>query len=186
MNYVAISDCLKHDTIAVHLFQEGLIKYLKAKLKDLNTIYYFSDGAAAQYKNKKNFTNLVFHYDDFAVKAEWHFFATSHGKGPCDGLGGTVKRLAARASLQSINSPINNATKFYTWVKNNINHINTEFFCISQYEERANHLKKRFNKAKMIMGTVGYHAFIPHLNKKIKVQKTSSAEEFEVRTVYKA
>ena len=38
--------------------------------------------------------------DDFEVKAEWHFSATSHGKGACDGLGGTVKRLAARASLQ--------------------------------------------------------------------------------------
>jgi len=28
------------------------------------------------------------------------FFATSHGKGPCAGVGGTVKRFAARASLQ--------------------------------------------------------------------------------------
>ena len=28
------------------------------------------------------------------------FFATSHGKGPCDGIGGTDKRLAAKASLQ--------------------------------------------------------------------------------------
>ena len=35
------------------------------------------------------------------IDAEWHFFfATSHGKGPCDGIGGTVKRLAAKASLQ--------------------------------------------------------------------------------------
>ena len=28
------------------------------------------------------------------------FFPTSHGKGPCDGMGGTAKRLAAKASLQ--------------------------------------------------------------------------------------
>ena len=28
------------------------------------------------------------------------FFATSHGKQPCDGIGGTVKRIAAKASLQ--------------------------------------------------------------------------------------
>ena len=34
--------------------------------------------------------------NDFGVKAEWHFSATSHGKG----LGGTVKQLTARASLQ--------------------------------------------------------------------------------------
>ena len=35
------------------------------------------------------------------IDAEWHFFfATSHGKWPCDGIGGTVKRLAAKDSLQ--------------------------------------------------------------------------------------
>ena len=28
------------------------------------------------------------------------FFAIAHGKGPCDGLAGTIKRLARRASLQ--------------------------------------------------------------------------------------
>jgi hypothetical protein len=58
------------------------------------SIIYFSDGCAAQYKNRKNFLNLCNHDADFGLPAEWHFFATSHGKGPCDGVGGTVKRLA--------------------------------------------------------------------------------------------
>ena len=52
------------------------------------------------YINQKNFVNLCNHENDFGIKAEWHFSATSHGKGACDGVGGTVKRLAARASLQ--------------------------------------------------------------------------------------
>ena len=30
---------------------------------------------------------------DFGMPAEWHFFATSDGKGPCDGVGGTVSSL---------------------------------------------------------------------------------------------
>ena len=42
-------------------------------------------------KIEKNFFNLCSHRDDFGVSAEWHFSATSHGKGACDGLGGTVK-----------------------------------------------------------------------------------------------
>jgi len=53
-----------------------------------------------QYKNSKNFINLWNHQNDFGVLAEWHFFATSHGKGPSDGIGGTTKREATRASLQ--------------------------------------------------------------------------------------
>ena len=63
-------------------------------------MFYFSDGATAQYKNRKNFINLCHHEVDFRVPAQWHFSATSHGKGACDSLGGTVKQLAARASLQ--------------------------------------------------------------------------------------
>ena len=59
-----------------------------------------SPDAGSQYKNRKNFVNLCHHKDDFGISTEWHFSATSHGKGACDGLGGTVKRLAARASLQ--------------------------------------------------------------------------------------
>jgi hypothetical protein len=33
------------------------------------------------------------------VSVEWHFFTTSHGKGPADGIRGTVKKLTAEASV---------------------------------------------------------------------------------------
>ena len=66
----------------------------------ITNIEYFSDGCAGQYKNFKNFLNLCFHKDDFGLTTTWSFFATSHGKSPCDGIGGTVKRKIARTSLQ--------------------------------------------------------------------------------------
>ena len=60
----------------------------------ISKIYYFTDGTASQYNytNYKNICNLLYHRDDFGLDAEWHFFATSHGKNACDGIGGTVKR----------------------------------------------------------------------------------------------
>lgn len=54
-SFVVISDCLKHDTIAVHLFQRRLLEFLRKKCQHFKKIIYFSDGSAAQYKNKKNF-----------------------------------------------------------------------------------------------------------------------------------
>jgi len=39
---------------------------------------------------KKNF-NLSYHKTDFGIEAKWVFFATSHGKQPCYGVGGKVK-----------------------------------------------------------------------------------------------
>ena len=80
-----------------------MIKRLKKNFgaRNVKKIYYFSDGCPNQYKNRYIFLSLMFHEEEFGVKAEWHFFATSHGNGACDGIGGCVKRSAYRASLQN-------------------------------------------------------------------------------------
>ena len=88
-----ISDCLIHDTTTVHAFLTSVISYIRVELPFLKRLLYFSDGAASQYNNFKNLTNLCHHHIDHGLDAEWHFFATSHGKSPCDSSGGTVKRL---------------------------------------------------------------------------------------------
>jgi hypothetical protein len=58
----------------------------------LKKIIYFSVGSAVEYKNQKNVLNLTLHQEDCRLPADWHFFATSHGKSVCDGLHGTLKK----------------------------------------------------------------------------------------------
>ena len=82
LSFVVISERNAHDTIAVHLFQRVLIEFLTNTIMKPTKILYFSDVCAGQYKNRKNFANLCHHEDDFGMSAEWHFFATSYGKGP--------------------------------------------------------------------------------------------------------
>jgi hypothetical protein len=91
VSFVVMSERNTHDTAAVHIFQKLLIKFLTEHIGKPQEMIYFSDGCAAQYKNRKNFANLCCHELDFGNSAEWHFFAISYGKGPCDGVGGTVK-----------------------------------------------------------------------------------------------
>ena len=55
-----VSDSLVHDTIAVSYFQKRLLSVIKGKVEP-KKIFYFSDGAAEQYKNRKNFANLAYH-----------------------------------------------------------------------------------------------------------------------------
>ena len=74
--------------------------FIKEKLPQVTSVLYFSDGCSGQYKSFKASLNLCHHKIDFQLDAEWGFFATSHGKSPCDGIGGTVKRKVLRASLQ--------------------------------------------------------------------------------------
>ncbi|PSN43647.1 hypothetical protein C0J52_16667 [Blattella germanica] len=134
--FSVISDYLVHDAAAVHLFQKKLIAFLRQKFTNINKIYYFSDGAAGQYKNKKNFINLLHHEREFQVRAEWHFFATSHGKGPSDCVGATIKRLAVYASLQGTH--ITSAIKLHEWAQCNITRILFSF-------TRRKSMKRKFD-----------------------------------------
>jgi hypothetical protein len=48
-NLTVTSDCLKHDTVAVHAFQRHLMTFLKDNINQaLKNIIYISDGSAAQ------------------------------------------------------------------------------------------------------------------------------------------
>ena len=58
-NFVLISDCHTHDTVAVHLFQKELMRHLSEKFHVLKAIIYFSDGCAGQYKNLKIFVTCA-------------------------------------------------------------------------------------------------------------------------------
>ena len=84
--------------------------------------------------NTKTFTTFkqwCFHEFDFGVLCEWIFFATSHGKSPCDGLGGTTKRLTTRASLQrTIDNQITCAEEMFN-------------FCADEIEGISFHLSPR-------------------------------------------
>ena len=181
LSYVIISDSLHHDTVAVHLFQKCFIAFLKGYLPESlhpKKIIYFSDGAASQYKNRKNFLNLCYHRDDFGVSAEWHFSATSHGKGACDGLGGTVKRLAARASLQRpYDDQIMTPRQLFDWASTNVPAVHFGYCSTDDYQGEQHNLEQRFNQSRTIPGTRKLHSFVPASNSKVRVRVFSAFKE---------
>ena len=120
-------------------FREN-VEFLSQKCggKKPQKIYYFSDGCEAQYKNCKNFTNLCYHFLDFGVHAEWHFFATSHMKSAGDGAGGTLKRLATKASLQRLyKDHILTAEQLYLFAVSEIKGMHFGFATLSEHEQEA-------------------------------------------------
>ena len=111
----------------------------------IQKIEYFSDGCAGQYKNRKHLYNLCHHLSDFGIEAVWNFFATSHGKSPCNGIGGTVKRVTARASLQrpkegQILSPI----QMFNFCSTTASLTTINFVYISKAQ--VYHLRETFDK----------------------------------------
>ena len=88
-------------------------------LNIIGRIYYLSYRCAGQYKNFKNFSNLCNHEQDFCIKAEWHFLASSYGKGPYDGIWGTLKQNATMFAFKHPYVPfILNGEDLYNHLKN--------------------------------------------------------------------
>ena len=116
---------------------------------------YFTDGAAQHFKNKYNLINLLHHEIDFGIPVEWHFHAIAHGKGHCDGIGGNLKRLAARTSLQaSSKDSILTADALYQWTKKNL--VETLVFfslkenhAITAQELKGGDTSRTFKKSKI-------------------------------------
>ena len=112
-SYSIVSDEMHHDKKAVYAFNSKIIGDVQAKLPwTIQFVHFWSDGAASQVKNRHNFANLVHHKEDFGCFADWSFFATSHGKGPIDGIGGEVKRSVWREVLKG-KAVFNDAFGFY-------------------------------------------------------------------------
>ena len=154
------------------------MEYLKCKFqRPPKNIFSFFDGSAAQYINN-NFINLCKHNQDFgALRLNGIFSATAHGKGPCDGLGATVKRLAARASLQRpYKDQIMDAKQLFEWSHQNISNIDFVFVTLEEYIKTEEQLANRYNTAVPISGTQKFHAFLPlKCGTKVNVKLFSSA-----------
>lgn len=157
-----VAESLEHNIVSVHLFQTKLITFLENQFGTIRKIYFFSDGSAAQYKNRKNFFNLCEMERNYGFAAEWHFFATHHGKSPCDALGGTIKRMATRASLTRVyDNHILTAKDLFDFIQTKNTAIHTSFCSKIEHETMAQKLKKTYDTARTIVGTQKFHAFIP-------------------------
>lgn len=164
----------------MYRYQKIIIDYLKKEFNP-KKVYYVSDGAAQHFKNKTNFHLFLNHEQEFGFPAEWHFHATAHGKGACDGIGANLKRGARRSSLQlSSGNHILTPEDLYRWAEKYCKETKVFFSSKAEYDETAVQLKERISGAKIIPGTLNYHAFIPTNENTLILKKTSMSKEYDI------
>ena len=173
-----ISDDLNHDTGFVHEVMKRSADFIKKEIcPKVSKVHYFSDGCARQYENCKNFINLCLHEKDFGIECNWSFFATSHGKSPCDGVGGTLKRLTARASLQKpMADQILTPTAVFHYCKESVQGINVFLITTEEMEVAREQLKERFSSVTTLPGTRSFHHFVP-LSESVMAAKRVSEDQ---------
>ncbi|KAJ8034999.1 hypothetical protein HOLleu_22069 [Holothuria leucospilota] len=126
----------------------------------ISQVHYWSDGAGSQFKNKYIFANLLHHEEQFGFNADWSFFATAHGKGPIDGIGGQVKRCVWRAVLQN-RIVVNTAEEFYSAAKNLCRKITVLYVDKGVIERTAESLQELWSRTITIPGTLHLHYLRP-------------------------
>lgn len=102
---------------------------LKAKAL-LDRVHFLTDSPTSQYRNKNIFCMISKFQTLFNMDATWTYFETSHGKGPCDGIGGVVKREADNA-IKHGKALIQNFNDFAAWLNTYQECSKIEFFSIS-------------------------------------------------------
>lgn len=161
---IGIAESLKHNVEAVYAFQTKLVEYIKKEYSDAKKIIFFTDGAGSQYKNKKNFLNMCLFQKDFGLMIIWNFFATAHGKSPCDALGGAFKRRVRTYNMQHPTKGLDSASSLFKWTQDNKDGKTEFIFCsLDEYNAFHTNLNNgRFDrKIKTVTGTQSFHSFKP-------------------------
>lgn len=110
-----VSDNLDHTKTAIVPYVDRLLEEFP---KETEVVKIWSDGPSKQFKNKFIAAALVPLEKKHHIKIEWNFFATSHGKGPVDGIGGALKRQV-REKVMAGEAEVRNADEFVRAVDKN-------------------------------------------------------------------
>ena len=110
------------------------MSYVKPDLESPDQVHHWTDSPTSQYRNKTIFSIVSHHEEHSDAKAAWNYFETGHGKEPCDGIGGTAKRLADETVRQEKVS-IHDA--LMTWAENNQQECTIKFLLVNKKETEA-------------------------------------------------
>lgn len=178
---VIASDSLQHNKDTVVAYIDKLLQEIP---KDVKEVRIWSDGPASQFKNRFIANCLPILEKRYNLKISWNFFATSHGKGPVDGIGGAVKRQV-RNSVMRREKIVNNAVTFAEAVseqsKVKVILMNDEDFC--KINEELS-LTTVFEKAVVIKNIKKMHKiYVNHFNF-VKALQLSCLQKSTYEEVY--
>lgn len=158
-SYVVVSNDKSHSKYCVFTFFKAILEDVKILSPQIHKIYIFSDNCAGQFKSKFALSNLCFFETDFNLEVEWNFFASSHGKGAMDGIGGTVKRNVWTA-VKSRTVNINNAKEFHEFVDQIFDtKIKSLYIDKVEVKENENFLNNRWNNVNAIVEVQSFIIF---------------------------
>ena len=175
---VIVTDCRDHQKRSVAAFTASVIDSVKCELKTVRNIVVWTDGPSSQYKNKFIFVLTAKLAEVYNLELSWNYFATSHGKGPNDALGGNVKRIAHQKVL-SRQTVIHDAKSFERAVKTTDTSIEVITMSPDEIESKCKELDvdNLWSGVPSFRGSINTHCVIPE-GDHIRCKFFTSSENF--------
>ena len=177
---VIVSDDLNHTKYSIYVLMQHIFSHLKTTYPDIEHINIFSDGPTSQFKQRVLFSNLYAWEMEHDLKITWNFFATSHGNGVVDGIGGTLKRTVWR-HVKAERAHVMNASEYSTPGKQLCPNIHIEFIPKEDIAQQTTFLDAKWASIRAIPRTHHIHCVKTHGSDKVKVSDTT--DDTDVRNV---
>lgn len=156
ISVVIASDILDHSKTSTSVYLDYLIQ-LYSSTESQNLILW-SDGPASQFKNRFMHHFCKFIQEKYLLKSvRWNFFATSHGKGSVDGVGGVTKRCVWNA-VKCRSSIVKCASDFVAVAKKHLENIDVHL--INDVNERFQDLDWKYFDAPIIPSIHKTHCWL--------------------------
>ena len=147
-----VSESKDHSRAAALTCIDFVVKEIEKRIP-LTKVILWIDGCAAQFRSRFVFKLLADYRPD--IQVEWNYNEAHHGKGPMDGIGGTVKNVVYR-QVKSGNVTINSVEKFFDAVNRFVPTITT----LSQKEDHGLAEPDDINQAPSIPVTLKILKFV--------------------------
>lgn len=173
-SYTIVSDDISHQKLSIKVFMYKLVEDILKRFPSLEKLLIFSDGPSSQFKNKYTASLLCSLQNDFKIDCDWLFFATSHGKGSVDAIGGAIKHRVW-IKIRSRKRMISNPFEFYECAKEEIK--GTHIFFVSQenIQLHTQEMEKKWADIKSIPEIRQCHYFMPYDSTSILVARTAKS-----------
>lgn len=167
---VFVSEVLNHNAAMVTVITDKVIELTRDFVDNLEAIHFWTDSPTSQYRNKTIF-NYINKLCLKNIKSSWQFFESGHGKGPCDGIGGTTKRNADNAVKKGV--IIQDAEEFFRWASTSDSTIKYVKVNEEEYNESVKRVEE--NIVKPIKGTMKIHSVVSNEKGFILTRDTTCA-----------
>jgi len=171
-NFVYVSDDLGHNFGMVYAIMKDIMREIKEVVGNLKMVHYWTDSPSSQYRNKSAFYVISNHQNLLGVPAIWNYFETGHGKGPCDGIGGTAKRTADMAIKQG-KITVQDAVEFYENVRGLHSSASYRFLPADKVEQVRQEVAEINKSLITVKGTMQVHQVASSDAGKVKTCTTS-------------